>query len=77
MVHPKVGQVWTNGKTHLNETIVRVGDRIITHNYDCDYELFLETHVIDVEESVKNLQKQVDALLYDIEELKVKAYIPL
>lgn len=75
MIHPKVGQVWINTRTHLNETIVRVGDRIITNKVDCCYELFLERYTIDVEESVKNLQKQVDALLYDIEELKVKGYL--
>jgi hypothetical protein len=77
MIYPKVGQIWINSETYRKETIVRVGDRIETHNFDCDYELFLETYTIDVEESVKNLQKRVDALLYDIEELKVKAYIPL
>jgi len=77
MYYPQVGQIWTNNKTHLNETIVRVGDRVITHDFDCSYELFLETYTIDIEKSVKNLQKQVDAYLYNIEELKVKAYIPL
>jgi uncharacterized protein YbbC (DUF1343 family) len=77
MIYPKVGQIWINSETYRKETIVSVGDRIVTYNYDCDYELFLETYTIDVDESVKNLQKQVDVLLYDIQELKVKAYIPL
>ena len=77
MIYPKVGQIWINSKTYREETIVSVSDRIVTSNYDCDYELFLETYTIDVEESVKNLRKRVDALLYDIEELKIKACIPL
>jgi len=75
MIYPKVGQIWINSKTYHEETIVSVSDRIVTSNYDCDYELFLETYTIDVDESVKNLQKRVDTLLYDIEELKVKGYL--
>jgi hypothetical protein len=84
MIHPKVGQVWTNTKTGRLATIIKIidYDRILmiydSHDaYDCCYKLFLETHTIDVEESVKNLQKQVDVLLYDIQKLKVEAYIPL
>ena len=79
MIHPKAGQVWTNTKTGRMAIISKIidYDRILMrydrHNaYDCCYQLFLETHKIDVEESVKNLQKQVDVLLYDIQELKVK-----
>lgn len=84
MIHPKVGQVWTNTKTGKLASISKIidYDRILLRYdrheaYDCCYELFLETHTIDVEESVKNLQKQVDVLLDNIQELKVKANIPL
>lgn len=69
-MYPKVGQVWTNNNTNLRETIIRVGDRIITQNFDCHYELFLETYSIDVGESIKNIQKKVNILLADLDELK-------
>lgn len=84
MIYPKVGQVWTNTKTKKIAIISKIIDYdriLIRYNrheaYDCCYELFLETHTIDVEESVKNLQKQVDVLLDNIKELKIYSSIPL
>lgn len=69
-MHPKVGQIWLNKGTNLYETIIKVGDRVITKNFDCHYELFLETYSIDIQKSIDNLQKRVNYLLDDIEQLK-------
>jgi hypothetical protein len=76
-MQPKAGQIWTNNDTKKQAIVSRViaYDRVLIryskHDaYDCCYELFLETYTIDIENSIKNLQRRVSDLLSDIEQLK-------
>lgn len=76
-MQPKVGQIWTNIKNQKQATIDKIitNDRILLRyspheGYDSDYDLFLQTHTIDVEKSIENLQEKVEDLLEHIEQLE-------
>jgi hypothetical protein len=70
---PQPGQVWVNNKTHNTATVIRVtSDRVIfrtTTEWDCCYELFIETYSIDVKSSIANLVKEQKLLADNINRL--------